>query len=460
MKKTDLKSEALFAEKSVWKAIFSLAIPSCITILIMVFYNLADMFFIGQLGSTAQVAAVSIVGPVFSLAVAVATMLGIGGSSVIASTAGSGKLEDARALGSLCFYTGIALGLICTIVMLLGGEPLLKLLGASEATKSYASEYLRMLALGAPMMILSTTLPALLRSDGAIKEGLLGNLLGTMLNIILDPVFIFTLDLGVSGAAIATVIGNTVSTIVYVTYIIRKGQILGLNPLLAMKNIKLLWRVMAIGLPNGISSILSGFASSFANNLLASYSVNAVAAMAAAGKVSMIISMLQMGICMGVAPMLAYNYGAGKIARLQEIIKKLSLLTVIVGTLSTLICILGRGELIGLFLKESSARRLGEELVVLLVLVSPLLGFYYLSTNFLQATGKAMLATIVSLLRQGIILMPALFLLERLLGVPGIGLAYPVADGLSVGAALILLLGQLATAKKRIEAYNRQEART
>lgn len=442
-----LKSQELFENKPVWAAIFSMAVPSCITILVMFLYNMADMFFIGQLGDTAQVAAVSVVSPVFSLATAAATMLGIGGCSVIAKAAGAGKIEDARTYGSLCFYAAAVLGVICTIVMLIASNSVLGLLGANAEIFVYAKEYMRILALGAPMMLLSTTLAALLRADGAIKEGLIGNMTGTILNIILDPVFILIFGWGVKGAAAATLLGNAVSTIYYVIYIRKKGQILSLKPSYAVRKPKSLLHIIAVGMPNGISSILSGFAATFSNNLLVLYGTNAVAAMAAAGKATMIISMIQMGICMGVQPMLAYNYGARNISRLKEILKDLSILTVVIGLAAAAGCILARDTLIGMFLKDAAAAQMGKQLVVYLVLASPIIGFYYLGTNFLQAAGNAVTATVVSLLRQGVLLIPFLFLMNHLMGFLGIALAHTLADGIATIVAVTAMYIQYKVLK-------------
>lgn len=170
MDKKMLRSQDLFQNKPVWNAIFSMAVPSCITILVMVFYNMADMFFIGQLGDTAQVAAVSVVSPVFSLVTAAATMLGVGGCSVIAKAAGEGKIEAAKTYGSLCFYTAGIFGSICMIVMLFFSDSILGLLGANEEILGFAGDYMRILAVGAPMMLLSITLAALLRAEGAIDR--------------------------------------------------------------------------------------------------------------------------------------------------------------------------------------------------------------------------------------------------------------------------------------------------
>ncbi|CUX25132.1 MATE family efflux transporter [Clostridium sp. C105KSO13] len=445
-----LKSQELFQNKPVWTAIFSMAIPSCITILVMFFYNMADMFFIGQLGDTAQVAAISIVSPVFSLATAAATMLGIGGCSVIAKAAGAGEIEDAKTYASLCFYAAAILGGICTIVMLAASNSVLGLLGANAEIFVYAKNYMQILAFGAPMMLLSTTLASLLRADGAIKEGLIGNMTGTILNIILDPIFILALGWGVKGAAVATLLGNAVSTIYYVIYILKKGQTLSLKPLYAIRKPKSLLHIIAVGMPNGISSILSGFAATFSNNLLVLYGTNAVASMAAAGKTTMIISMIQMGICMGVQPMLAYNYGARNVSRLKEVLKDLSILTVIIGFVAAAGCILARNTLIGMFLKDAAAAGMGKQLVIYLVLASPVIGFYYLGTNFLQAAGNAVAATVISLLRQGLLLIPFLFLMNHLMGFLGIALAHPLADGIATAAAVAVMYRQYKVLKTTI----------
>ena len=371
-----MKNETLFKDKPVWSAIFSLAVPSCITILIMVIYNMADMFFVGMLGDTAQVAAVSVVGPVFSLVMAAATMLGIGGCSVIASAIGAEKKEEAKTYSSLCCMASVLFGIFCAVVMLSATDPILKILGANEEIMAPARAYMRALALGAPFMLFSTAFASILRAEGAIKEGLIGNMVGTVLNIILDPIFILILHQGVTGAAVATAIGNVVSSGYYLSYILKKASVLSVTPGYAMKNPVALFHIMGVGLPNGISSLLSGFASTFSNQLLSGYGTNAIAAMAAAGKATMLIAMIQMGICMGVQPLMAYNYGAGNQKRLKEVLKKLGILTFVFGVVVTAGCFLARHTLIGLFLKDADAATMGENLVIFLVIASPIVGFY------------------------------------------------------------------------------------
>lgn len=224
------RSQELFQDKPVWNAIFAMAVPSCISILVMVCYNMADMFFVGQLGDTAQVAAVSVAGPVFSLITAVSTMIGMGGCSVIAQTAGQGKLREAKIYSSMCFYTAVFLGLLCTVVVLTGADSILKALGANEEILPFAGSYMRILAAGAVAMLLSVVLSSLIRADGAVREGLIGNLAGTAVNIVLDPIFILVLDMGIAGAAIATLIGNVVSSSFYLWYILKKAEYLSIRP--------------------------------------------------------------------------------------------------------------------------------------------------------------------------------------------------------------------------------------
>ena len=427
-----MKNEALFRTGSVWKSIFSMAVPSIIIILVMVLYNMADMFFVGCLGDTAQVAAVSVVGPVFSILAAVATMLGAGSSAIIARCFGAGEIEQGKICSSLCFWTSFFLGVLVSIGLLVGRVSLLGMLGSNAEIFPYAERYLQVLALGAPFFILSNSMAMLVRAEGAVKEGMIGNLLGTLVNCIFDPLFILVLNFGVSGAA--SVLGNLVATACYLRYIVKNGTVLTVDFRPALKKPQMLGELLAIGLPNGISSLLAGFASSFSNRLLVTHGTAAVAAMAAAGKTTMVISMIAMAICMGCQPLLAYSYGAGDSKRLKQLLKDLILLTVVFGVLAGAASFAGRNALIGMFIKEEGAFRLGTQLVVYLVLGSPVIGLSYLATNLLQSVGKASGAVVLSLLRQGLLLIPLLYLMNALCGVQGIAAAHLIAD---VGAAAI-----------------------
>ncbi len=438
-----MQYEKLFRTQSVWKSIFSLAIPSVIIILVMILYNMTDMFFVGQLGDYNQVAAVSVVGPLFSVAAAVATMLGSGGCALIAGALGSDDIKRAKTYASLCGWGSVGFGLLITVVLLLTKNAVLPLLGATEEFLPYAESYMGICALGVPFLLASTTLGTIIRAEGAVRQGMTGGMIATLTNMVLDPLFILVMGMGVAGAAVATVIGNIVGTLYYAYFMWKKATVLNMNAHLAGKNFRLLFQILALGMPNALSSILSGFASTFSNRLLGTYGTDAIAAMAAAGKTTMLIAMLQMGICIGIQPLLAYNYGAKDIPRLKEVIQKVAVLTIGVGIVTGGFCYLCRHQIISMFIKDIAVAHLGEGLVLFLVVASPMIGIYYLSTNFMQASGKALLATVMSLLRQGVLLIPFLYLFHAFMGMSGIAAAHMAADLLSVAIGGSVLFCQL-----------------
>lgn len=442
-------NEALFRDKPVWKAIFSLAVPAVLTILIMVIYNMADMFFIAMLGDDTQVAAIAVVGPVFSLAAAVGTMLGAGGCAVIANFLGAGKRDDAKAVSSLCVWAAIGFSVVFSVVMLTATNPILRILGATEDMLPFAGAYMRVLAIGSSVMLFSVTMGSVVRAEGLILSGMLCNIAGTLTNIILDPVMILVLHMGVTGAALATVIGNLVASVLMIFFTRKKSNVLTFSPKPGLRKPGLLLHTAAVGLPNGISSLLSGFASTFSNRILSTYGSGVIAAMAASGKATMVISMVQMGICMGVSPLLAYNYGAKNLPRLKEILVKTGILTTCFGLTAALGCFIGRDALLGLFLKDAANTEIARQMMFWQLIASPLLGFYYLSSNFLQAAGNALLATLISILRQGALLIPCLYGMHALLGLTGVAAAHTVSDLASVVAALFCLLLQYRTISDR-----------
>ena len=435
-----MQSELLFKEAPVWQAVGTLVGPSVLSVLVMVIYNMTDLFFIGLLKDTAQTAAVSVVGPVFTLASAGATVLGMGGCAVVANSLGAGDRQDARCVSSLCGWCALLTGAFLAVVLNLFCEPILYMLGTNAEILPYATHYLRILALGAPAMIFSVSAASLLRADGAIRRGLAGNLAGSITNILLDPLFILIFGWNIAGAAAATMLGNLVASGIYLHHILYRSEVLSLSPSHALHTPTRLSRVLALGLPNGVSSLLSGLAGSFSNRLLAAYGTNALAAMAAADKSAMVVTLVQMGICMGLQPLLSYNVGGRNLPRLRAVLSRSLGLTVGFGTLFSLFCLLAQRPLIGLFLSDPEAVFLARQLLPWLLAGSPLLGLYYLGINFLQAAGYAGSATLLSALRQGVLLVPALYGFHHLLGLPGLAAARAATDLLSAAIALLLFI--------------------
>lgn len=445
------RQEKIFKEYTVWHSIAVMALPAMVSMVVMILYNMTDMFFVGLQGDSAQIAAVSVVGPVFNLILAVGSMLGSGGCAIIARTLGAQENGKVRQYSSVCCWGSLAIGLVFTGVILLFQQPLLRFLGANEDMWTYAQSYLCILAFGAPVMIFVTTYGNLLRGEGAVREGMVANLLSTVGNMLLDPLFILAFGMGVGGAAVATVLGNCIGGVYLVWYVRRHKSNLSLSFRLAASRPAALGEVAFIGLPNAVSTALSSFASALANQLLVQYGTNVVAAMAAASKSTMVIGMIQMGLCMGVQPLLAYHYGAKNLSRLRETLLKLATLTILTGGALTLICLFNSGTVVGLFLQEAEALALGQQMVRLLVIAGPFLGLFYIGSNFLQAFGNAPLATFTSLLRQGLFLVPLLYIMNHFFGVTGNIWAHVVADISSAIVSVALTLWQYRRLTRSIE---------
>lgn len=436
------KQGQLFQKSSIWKAIFAMAIPAIINISAMVLYNMADMFFVARIHDDTQVAAISIVAPAFTMMMALGSMVGGGGCALIARTMGEGDSDRVSLYSSLCCWGSVLFGALFAAVVLPGKNIILGFLGANDEIWDYAGTYLSVLALGAPVMIFTTAFGNIVRAEGAVKEGMLGNLISTVTNVVLDPLFILVFRFGVAGAAVATVLGNAAGAAYLIRYVRTDGSSLSLSPKLAASAPRELRHVIAIGLPNGTSSFLTSFASALANNLLVRYGTLAVAAMAAAAKSTTMITMVQMGICMGVQPLLAYYYGAKDLPRLRETLGKLTILTMSIGLAATLLCLFNSGPIISVFLKRPEALNLGQEIIRIRVLTGPIIGLFYIGSNFLQASGNATLSMLVSLLRQGIFLIPLLYVMNYFFQAKGNVCAHLVADIFAVIVAVILAIRQ------------------
>jgi putative MATE family efflux protein len=393
---------------------------------------------------------VSIIIPVFSIIMVLATMIGVGGSAIIAGAFGAGDTEKAKNISSVCFYSAIVLGAAVTLLLFVFHMPLLQILGTKPEMWEDSRTYLLILSCGTVFMLISSSMGMLLRAEGAVKEGMYGNLAGTVTNIVLDPLFILVFGWGVAGAAAATVIGNIVSSSYYMFFVKRKAAVLSLDPGRALVMPWEIFSIMALGLPNAASTVLSGFASTFSNNLLSLQGTEAIAAAAAAGRASMLISMVQMGICMGVQPLLAYSYGAKNLPRLKETLQKTALLTGCIGVGTMLLCFTFRQPIISLFLKEAEVAAMGQHYMLYIIAGAPFLGLVYISTNFLQATKKAASAIIVSLLRQGLLLIPLLFLMHALWGFYGLSAAHMAADIAAALTAVIIFLRQYKKTEREL----------
>ncbi len=417
-----------------------LCLPSIIIMLVMVVYNMADTFFIGRTGDANSLAALSLSGPVFSILLGLGTLFGNGGCTAISLALGRKDYHAIESYTTLCFYGAMAIGVLLLVAMGVALRLIALGLGADDATITYTMQYLRIIEIGAPIILFNNVFSNIIRADGAATESMICNLLGTFVNIGLDALFILVLKWGVTGAAAATVIGNAVSVVYLLYYIFRKNPSLRFHPARLSLKKEIVVPVVTLGVPMACSTLLMSISSIIANNLMMDYSSTALAAQGVAGKVGMLISMLMMGLCMGLQPAFSYSFSANQKKRLSSIIRNTAILTVVLGTILTAVCFCLRNQLIMIFINDEEVLAYGQVMVIAAIAIGPFYGIYQLCQTFLQSTGKASYAIAVSLLDKGIVYIPMLFLMNACFGAYGIAFASPVTLVFSIAAAVVLSL--------------------
>ncbi|MDR1640411.1 MAG: MATE family efflux transporter [Clostridiales bacterium] len=456
-----MESEKLFKHESIGKLILKTSIPSVVIIIMMMLYNMADIFFIGQTGDAMQVASVSIAGPIMSILSGLGTLIGAGGCAAIATQLGKGDTKLAKSMSSFSGWFSIGVGILFALFLISFMSPILAESGTSESTVEHTRTYLTILALGAPFIIFSSVMANLVRAQGAAKESMIGNMLGNVINMALDPIFISVLGLNVAGAAIATVLGNFVASVYFIVFMLGKKNELSLNPRYFSFKPKVSLKVLSLGFPTAFGIILMSFSTIIRNNVAAGYGDSVIAASGIAGRVAMIVSMIQLGISMGVQPAIAYNYGAGLFERMNAILKRTAISTVIIGVVLTATVFMGRATLVSIFLDNAEVSQLGQHIVALAMVTGPIFGIGFLCTTFLQSTNQATVATVVALLRQGIFLLPLTFILSAVFGLEGFLWSAVLADILSTLVNIVLFMRYNSTFykshKKHSETQEKQE---
>lgn len=430
----------LFEDAPVSRAVAVMAIPTMISMLVVVIYNMADTFFIGQTGDPMQVAAVSLATPVFMVLMALGNLFGIGGSSAISRALGEKKTERARQISSFCCYGSLGLGICMSGLFLVGMDTILKMIGASENTIDYARNYLSYIALGGPFIMFGTAFGNILRGEGASKESMIGNMIGTITNIVLDPIMILVFKWGVAGAAIATVIGNMAASGFYLQYFLRKKSSLSIRLKDFRMGERIAVSVASIGIPASLNNILMSCANIVLNHVLASYGDTPVAAMGVAMKANMMVVLLQIGLCSGIQPLVGYNYGARNKKRLMKVFWFTGACAVIMGTLLTVFMVIAREGIIQAFINDEAVVAYGIQMVIALQISGPVIGILFLCINTLQGMGKALPSLILTICRQGLVFIPLVFLLNGMFGLEGVIYAQPVADFVSILLASVLCM--------------------
>lgn len=432
--------------------LFSFSIPAIISCLVNSVYNIVDQIFIGQGVGYLGNAATTIAFPLMTIIMAFATLIGSGGSAYAALRLGEGRKREALLTLNNLLVIAIGLGILLAATGLIFLKPILTLFGATETTMPYAIDYTSIVLMGVPFSVISIALSNIARTDGHPRMSMYGILIGAALNTVLDPIYIFVLDWGVKGAAIATITAQFVSTVVLCYYFLRKGNMRFTRRY--MKPVGRVWyKIFSLGISSGITSLVACIMQVVMNNSLVYYGNQteitgdvALSAMGIVMKIAMILASVCIGFGIGAQPILGFNLGAKKYARVRHTY----LLAVSIATGSILIgwavCQLAPHLVLSLFGKENQTFT-DFAVRCLRIYLGGIFcaGFQIVSTNYFQATGQPLKASLLSMLRQLILLIPLLLILPLFFGLNGLLYAGPCAD---IGSAVIVALFILPEMRK------------
>lgn len=435
------KTLEIFENAPVPKAVLNNIVPSIISMLMVLLYNLADTFFIGQTKNAYMVAAVSIATPVFLIFMAVGLLFGIGGTSLISRMFGAGREDKAKKTSSFCFWTGLGIGVTAMVLIWFFVEPICRLVGASDDTIQYASRYLNIVAVGIPFLIVSNAFSNIIRSEGRAKTAMSGMIIGNLVNIILDPVMILGLGWNVAGAAVATVLGNVFAAVFYIIHLVSKRSILSIRIGDYQATDKIASGVLAIGIPASLNSVLMSVSNILINKVMAGYGDMAVAGLGVAMKVNMIAVMLLIGLGTGIQPLLGFCFGARNKKRYMAVLRFSLCLAFGLSMVMTVICYCFAGPLVTAFLDNADAFTYGMQFARIYILSGPVLGILFVMINAIQSTGAAIPSLILSISRQGLLYMPILFVFSHIFHTARyVALAQPVTDYLAATLSIILFI--------------------
>ena len=432
----------LFETVPVPRAVWTLAVPTILSSLVMVLYNLADTFFVGMLNDPLQNAAVTLAGPVLLAFNAINNLFGVGASSMMSRALGMKDHETVRRASSFGFYCALLCALVFSLLVGLFNAPLLRLLGAEGDTLAPTAEYLKWTALyGAAPSILNVVMAYLFRSEGATLHASIGTMSGCLLNIVLDPICILGLGMGAAGAGFATFLSNCFACVYFLALIaLRRGKTLVcINPGLFRPSGRLVRGVFGVGIPASIQNLLNVTGMTVMTNAISAYGAEAVAAMGIAQKTTMIPCYIAMGISQGVMPLIGYNYAARNARRMKQVTLYTTKASQTVMILMTIFYFVFAGQLVELFMKNEQIVAYGTAFMRGLCLAQPFLCMDFMAVGVFQACGMGKRALLFAFLRKIVLEIPALLLLNRLFPMYGLAYAQLCAEMVLAAAAVWFL---------------------
>ncbi len=446
------KRTGLMAEGPIRKTLITLAIPTIIATIINAIYNFVDTLFVGMLNDTSAMGAVSVAFPLFMILTAMGQMIGVGSASYISRSLGAGEKEKADKTGSTALFLAIVIGIVVTIFVLLFLEPILKLMGATESVLVPGKNYSTWIIGGSIFTIINMTLNNVVRAEGNARYSMNALVIGAVLNIIFDPIFMFAFNLGLQGAAIATVAGQMFSTVYLLKYFIGNRSYIKMSRANISREIEIYKEIFKIGLPVFFMQFLSSMAFSIQNIAAANYGEEALAAIGISLKITMLPMFVMMGYNQGFQPFAAYNYGGKNFKRVREGLKVSIRWMVSFGFLASLLLISIPEVFIKMFSSEPKVIEYGVNNLIAYSIFMPLVGYLMINTGLFQSFGKGKQAATLAIVRQGVFFIPLLVFFPGMFeaysgqlsfiinlfpykmpaGLAGIMAAQPIADILSV----------------------------
>ncbi|NFP92104.1 MATE family efflux transporter [Clostridium sporogenes] len=425
------KKMELLGSAPIPKALLAMGLPIMIGMMINALYNLVDAYFVGGLG-TSQMGSISVAFPLGQVVVGLGLLFGNGASSYISRLLGHGDKETANKVASTALYSSIFVGaviIICTIIFL---NPILKLLGATESILPYAITYTRIYVISSIFNVFNVTMNNIVTSEGAAKTTMCALLTGAILNIILDPIFIYVLDLGVAGAAIATAISQVVSTLVYLGYVLRKKSVFSFSIKECCFSKEIMSEILKIGIPTLVFQLLTSLSITLINMQAKGYGDSVIAGMGAVTRIISMGSLMVFGFIKGFQPIAGYSYGAKKYERLYEAIRTSIKWSTIFCAIFGLIMALFPTTIISQFTTgDMELINIGQNALRANGLSFFLFGYYTVYSSLFLSLGKAKKGFILGACRQGICFIPAILVVPMIWGINGILYAQPISDVIS-----------------------------
>lgn len=437
------KSEMLGNEK-IGRLLFKLSLPATVGMVVNALYNIFDTIFIGKGVNTLAIGALGIAMPIQMIVMAVAMMIGIGGASIVSRSLGAGDVEKAQKVTGNAFASTSIISVIIVVLGLLFLEPSLRLFGATEEILPYAKDYLKIIYIGTLYFPLVMTANNLIRSEGKAAISMIVMVIGTGLNLILDPLFIFGFKMGVAGAAWATIISQFASFLFIIWYYRTGRSAIKISISDWKIDRGILTEICKVGAPSFIRNFTGSFIAIIVNSSLRHYGgSDAISIFSTVNKVIMFLFMPLFGVVQGMQPIAGFNYGAKKYDRVKEVVKVSIIATMVLATIGFAVGEIFASPILSLFTSEKESFFLSEGTKTLRIIISmiPIIGVQIIGSSLYQALGKSKPAMILTMLRQIILLIPLVIIMPLIMkdSLLGIWLAYPLSDLLSTIITVLFL---------------------